>query len=89
MGFSLLCVLDTKYKTAPQPKNDDVFQVMGYAEAKGCKDAVLVYPVPLSRPLNEKVGGIRVRSMTFSLSGDLEQSGAAFLGALLGSTPVS
>ncbi len=84
-----LCVLDTKYKTASQPKNDDVFQVMGYAEAKGCKDAVLIYPVPLARPLDEQIGGIRVRSMTFSLSGDLNQSGAAFLSALLGSTPVS
>lgn len=77
-----LCVLDTKYKTAPQPKTGDIFQVIGYAEAKGCKEAVLLYPVPLSKPFDEKIGDIRVRSMTFSLSGDLSNSGKSFIDEL-------
>jgi 5-methylcytosine-specific restriction enzyme subunit McrC len=77
-----LCVLDTKYKTAPQPKTDDIFQVIGYAEAKGCKEAVLLYPVHLSKPFDEKIGDIRVRSMTFALSGDLNSSGEFFMDKL-------
>ena len=84
---SPLCVLDTKYKTAPQPKTDDIFQVVGYAEAKGCKEAVLLYPVPLAKPFDEKIGDIRVRSMTFSLSGDLNRSGESFVDELRGSLP--
>lgn len=73
------CVLDTKYKTADTPSPDDIFQVVTYAEAKGCHEAILIYPTPLAQPLNEKVGDIRVRSMTFSLDGDLEQAGRVFV----------
>ena len=80
-------MLDTKYKTAPQPKTGDIFQVIGYAEAKGCKEAVLLYPVPLSKPFNEKIGDIRVRSMTFSLSGDLNSSGKLFMDELRRNLP--
>ena len=78
-----LCVLDTKYKIAPRPKTEDIFQVISYAEAKGCKDAVLVYPISLAKPFDEKIGGIRVRSMTFSLSNDLDNAGKAFVETLL------
>jgi 5-methylcytosine-specific restriction enzyme subunit McrC len=56
-----------------------------HPEAKGCKEAVLVYPVPLARTFDEKIGDIRVRSMTFSLSGDLDRSGESFINELLGS----
>lgn len=83
-----LCVLDTKYKTDPRPKTDDIFQVIGYAEAKGCQEAVLLYPVPLSKPFDEKIGDIRVRSMAFSLSGDLDRSGESFMNDLLRSVIV-
>lgn len=79
------CVLDTKYKTAAGPAADDVFQVMAYAEAKGCHEAILIYPTSLERPLDELIGEIRVRSMTFSLVGDLDQDGQDFTRHLLGS----
>jgi 5-methylcytosine-specific restriction enzyme subunit McrC len=69
------CVLDTKYKAPNAPAHDDVSQVVTYAEARGCREAILIYPIPLSQPLDEMIGNIRVRSLTFSLDGDLEQAG--------------
>ncbi len=80
------CVLDTKYKAPDAPATADISQVVAYAEAKGCAEAVLIYPTPLHSPLDARVGQrIRVRSLTFSLAGDLEQAGNQFLTALLGS----
>lgn len=73
------CVLDTKYKAKRRPDQGDVSQVIAYAEIKDCDQAVLIYPETLSEPLDEWFGNIRVRSMTFSLAGDLEQAGRSFL----------
>lgn len=84
-----VCVLDTKYKAGEKPDPDDVAKVVAYAEMKGCRDAVLVYPVSLVRPLDEWVGNIRVQSMTFSLKGDLEEAGKAFVQRLLESGTVN
>ncbi len=72
-------VMDTKYKEASAPTPDDFAQVVPYAKAKGCQEAVLVYPSALSKPLDAEVGGIRVRSLVFSLDGDLDQAGQAFV----------
>jgi 5-methylcytosine-specific restriction enzyme subunit McrC len=47
------------------------------------QEAVLVYPDALSKPLDAEVGGIRVRSLVFSLDGDLDQAGRAFMGDVL------
>lgn len=76
------CVLDTKYKT--KLESDDVKQVVAYAVSKGSRQAVLVYPAALNSPLNTSVGDVRVRSLTFSLDGNLEDAGEAFLRDLLG-----
>ena len=78
-------VLDTKYKVPTAPASSDIAQVVAYAEAKGCQEAILVYPMPLVEPLDIRVGRIRIRSLTFSLAGDLEQAGYKFLQDLLGS----
>jgi 5-methylcytosine-specific restriction enzyme subunit McrC len=75
-------VLDTKYKAPATPAAEDVAQVVAYAEAQRCRDAVLVYPVPLASPLDARVGDIRVRSLTFALAGDLRAAGADFAQAL-------
>lgn len=75
-------VLDTKYKTPDKPGNDDISQIITYAKAKGCQEAVLIYPVALTRPLNLMIGDIHLRSLTFSLDGDLEQAGLAFMHTL-------
>jgi 5-methylcytosine-specific restriction enzyme subunit McrC len=78
-----LCVLDTKYKAHESPDQDDVAKVVAYAEMKECTKAFLVYPTHLQKGVDASFGKIQVRSMTFSLSGDLEQSGQLFLTELL------
>jgi 5-methylcytosine-specific restriction enzyme subunit McrC len=77
------CVLDTKYKTPSAPAPSDIAQAMAYAEVKGCREAVLVYPASLDKPLDQHIGNIHVRSLTFSLDGDLEFAGQAFVRSLL------
>jgi 5-methylcytosine-specific restriction enzyme subunit McrC len=79
---SPICVLDTKYKVPDKPASDDVLQVIGYAEMKNCRRAALIYPSALPATLDERVGNIRVQSLTFSLAGDLEAAGQAFLTSL-------
>jgi 5-methylcytosine-specific restriction enzyme subunit McrC len=78
-----LCVLDTKYKAASEPNNTDFNQVVTYALAKGCRDAVLVYPSTHTRPFRSHIQGIRVRALPFALDGDLERNGQQFLQALV------
>jgi len=73
-----LAVLDAKYKAPEKASNDDVFQVVTYAETLGCHQGALVYPTPLTRPLDEPFGRNRVRSLVFRLDGDLEAAGRAF-----------
>ena len=83
-------ILDTKYKV-PQnsSSSDDKIQVVAYAASKICSEAVLVYPKPLINPLNKPSGdsNIRVRSLTFSIDGDLEQAGKTFLNRLFERSP--
>ena len=78
-----LCVLDTKYKRPQAPAQSDIEQAIAYAEAKGSREAILVYPIEIDRPIDVAIGRIRVRSMTFSLQGDLEAAGDLFLKHLL------
>jgi 5-methylcytosine-specific restriction enzyme subunit McrC len=80
-------VLDTKYKTPDQPDTRDFSQVVTYARIKGCEQAVLVYPARLERPLDVTFRGMRVRSLTFDLSDDLERGGQQFLAALVEMLP--
>lgn len=75
-----LCLLDTKYKTPSSPSAGDVEQVIAYAKALGCPEAVLVYPQSLSKPFDSMVGGdIHVWTTVFALSGDLDLQGKTFL----------
>lgn len=80
-----LVVLDMKYKadSAAGPNDDDVHQVVFYAQALGCTDAVLVYPEAQRRPVDTLVGDIRVRTLAFALDGDLDAAGAEFVAQLL------
>jgi len=79
-----LAVLDTKYKTPDHPAPEDVFQAAGYANLKECRDAYLIYPAPLKRPLDVPVGEVRVQSLVFGLEGALEDAGMRFLGGVRG-----
>lgn len=74
-----VCVLDTKYKKPPRPDTSDIAQVVAYAEAANCQDAVLLYPSELTTHIRGRVGGIRVHSMVFDLSGDLRLTGHRLL----------
>ncbi|MEJ7591983.1 MAG: hypothetical protein WKF77_10570 [Planctomycetaceae bacterium] len=74
-----LCVIDTKYKIPDRPSPADIAQAVTYATLKDCRVAVLVYPKRLNHPLDLLIGQIRVRSMTFSLDGDLDDEGKRFL----------
>ena len=74
-----LCVLDTKYKSPITQANDDISQVVTYAEIKGCKDAILIYPSELNENMDHQLGSIRVRNLAFRIDGDLEAAGRAFL----------
>jgi len=81
-----LCVIDTKYKIPDRPSASDIAQAVTYATLKDCRDAILVYPKPLDSPLDLVIGKIRVRSMSFSLDGDLAHEGQRFLIELFEST---
>jgi 5-methylcytosine-specific restriction enzyme subunit McrC len=48
---SVISVLDTKYKRPIAPETSDIEQVVAYAEAKEAEEAILVYPITLSKPL--------------------------------------
>ena len=78
-----LMVLDTKYKKDPIPSNDDINQVISYAQLKDCPDAVLIYPTGAIHAVNTPFGqGRRLRSAAFDLSGDLDQAGRTLLEGL-------
>jgi 5-methylcytosine-specific restriction enzyme subunit McrC len=82
------CVLDMKYKAQGDIEKPDFNQIVTYAVAKECKGAILIYPKPLKDPFNERLpGNIRVRSMTFSLDGNLEKSGESFIKELISIMP--
>ena len=72
-----LCVIDTKYKT--EVTKPDINQIRTYAGAKSCKNAILVYPQTLDRPLNTYIGKVKVNSLAFPLKHDIEASGEKFL----------
>ncbi|MDZ7816551.1 MAG: hypothetical protein U5N86_11320 [Planctomycetota bacterium] len=77
-GLSI--VLDTKYKTSIS--NHDIYQVLTYAEVRGSKTAVLIYPTydALERCLQRlKVGNKTLYRLTFDLSRDVQEAGNAFV----------
>lgn len=78
-----LAVMDTKYKRTKYPSPDDIQQIVTYATAKKCREAVLVYPSSNTQRLDQQIGDIRVRSLVFRLDGDIEQAGEEFLRNLM------
>jgi len=84
-----LCLLDTKYKSPVATSPDDIQQVIAYAKALGCPEAVIVYPEVLAKPFDDVIGGdIHVWTTTFALKGDLEVNGADFLERILRTTMI-
>ncbi len=85
----VLCVMDTKYRHATTPASDDVAQIVAYAEKMGCVNAILVFPRELPRPLDMKVGGISVRTLSCPVSDDVHRLGERFMDAVLNYVLVS
>jgi 5-methylcytosine-specific restriction enzyme subunit McrC len=79
-------VLDTKYKAPDRADSGDRHQIVAYANALKCNNAILIYPQNLKQPLDIKNDDIRVRSLNFSLNDDLNEAGKIFLTSLLPST---
>lgn len=78
-------VVDTKYKVPTAgPDTADVAQILAYAQVQGAQEAILVYPAPVPQPLDVTVGGVRLRTLTFQLDGDLDTAGELLVAALLG-----
>ena len=79
---TFLSVIDTKYKVSKTFSNTDYYQVIAYADAIDCNEALLVYPEDLASPMNLKPGKIRVRSLVFNLNKPIEEAGRVFLDKL-------
>ncbi|OUL28108.1 restriction endonuclease [Nostoc sp. RF31YmG] len=78
-----LAVLDTKYKSPEKTANNDIHQMISYANTTNTKQAFLVYPIDLKQSLNIKSNDIQVRNLTFSLDDNLDRAGQTFLNKLL------
>lgn len=72
-------VLDTKYKIDKKPSHADLYQIVTYAKLMDCREAILVYPHQLNQPMDLYLGDTRVRTLSFSIDGDLDQAGEKFL----------
>lgn len=78
-------VVDTKYKAPTAgPDTADVAQVLAYAQVQGAQEAVLVYPAPIPQPLDVRIGGVRLRTLSFRLDENLNRAGETLVAALLG-----
>lgn len=78
-GRYVVDTLGSRYYIAPIT---DVHEVRSYAEALGCSEAVLVYPIELQSCMNVRAGNIRVRTLTFAVGEDIDEGGEAFLSSL-------
>lgn len=80
---SPIAVLDTKYKLAERPSDDDIYQIAFYARELQAKRAILVYPTLLAAPFRMTHGkDTRVESISFDIGAPLSASGPAFVSAL-------
>lgn len=64
-------VLDSKYRLPQRAEAASIAQVVAYAHAKQCRRAMLLYPQPLSEPLDAPVGDIRVQTLPLSTGAHL------------------
>ena len=78
-------VVDTKYKIGDRPSPEDLQQIVAYSVARGCANAVLIYPTKLRHPFNGRYGRspVAIRTVAFTIEGDVEQGGREMLVELL------
>lgn len=75
----ILAVLDTKYKRASGPSNDDIAQLVAYATSERTDKAILIYPSSQTQFYSVRIGEIEVRALCFELDQDLNQAGRVFI----------
>jgi len=80
-------VLDTKYKEANKPSEEDIQQVVAYAVETHAKRAFLIYPGAPEQKLLLKTGDIEVRSLDFDTSVEIAEGGSNFLATLQQAIP--
>lgn len=74
-----LAVLDTKYKAHETPSSEDVQQIVAYAVEAGVQEALLIYPMRPRRPVEARIGAIKVRSLYLDLAVEPLAAAAALL----------
>ena len=74
------CVIDAKYSGEAKPLAREVAQVVAYATALGCRDALLIYPQTL--PAHRRVGAVRMRNVMFPLDASWDACGDELLSAV-------
>jgi 5-methylcytosine-specific restriction enzyme subunit McrC len=84
-----VCVLDTKYKIAEQPKLSDCEQVVAYAVANNCYQAILIYPAKMDRGIDLLWGGVRLRTLSFDLAEELDLTGTWLVNGICDGFPGS
>ncbi|MGB1251714.1 MAG: McrC family protein [Candidatus Promineifilaceae bacterium] len=72
-------VLDTKWKSAEKPANQDIYQVAFYANSCHSPEAVLIYPSQLAQPFDETIRDVRLRTLTFDVSDSIDNAGKKFM----------
>lgn len=75
----VLAVIDTKYKKASEPEENDIQQIVAYALKMKTQNAVLVYPTELEYPSPICIGDITVRNLTFDIGNEPDIAGRTFL----------
>jgi hypothetical protein len=71
--------MDTKYKRHNQPEEADIQQIVAYAVRMNTKNAFLIYPSKITKPVTLHVGDVTVRSLTFDISNEPDEGGRLFL----------
>ena len=81
---SIVSSADTKYKACDTIDQDDVYQVVAYAQKLSCSEAVLIYPFRSDNSYSYDWNGILTRTVAFDLQQSLDAAGEVFLRDLFG-----
>ena len=78
-----LCVLDTKYKINENPNESDIAQITAYAAEQKCDHGFLIYPSSHVKETSAFPGNIKINTIVFDISKNIDESGNNFLKSLL------
>lgn len=78
-----VCVIDTKYKRSTHIASEDIAQVMAYAGIEATNQAFLIYPEKVKMGLDVRTDQVQIRTLGFSLEGDLHMNGETVLQPIL------